>query len=108
MWWSAVGRSRSTCRCRDLRPGSRTPPRYEPRCRQRTARRAPTSGRAQRTIDGLLTRPVGRVVVRDPAPTADEFARLASELYLPGVDAVVGWFVWLAFEGRRLLVRHWE
>lgn len=35
------------------------------------------------------------MIVRDPAATPEEFARLAAGLNLPGADHVVGWSAWL-------------
>ena len=46
-------------------------------------------------LDDLLARPVGRVIVRDPAAAPEDFVRLSRELDLPGVDATVGWSAWL-------------
>jgi HAD superfamily hydrolase (TIGR01484 family) len=46
-------------------------------------------------LEELLAEPVGRVVVRDPAATPEEFVALVAEVDLPGVDAAVGWSAWL-------------
>ncbi|MEV0265873.1 HAD family hydrolase [Streptomyces sp. NPDC050617] len=43
----------------------------------------------------LLARPAGRVIVRDPAATPEEFARLAGEVDLRGTAHTVGWSAWL-------------
>jgi hydroxymethylpyrimidine pyrophosphatase-like HAD family hydrolase len=43
----------------------------------------------------LVARPVSRVIIRDPAATPAEFARLVDELDLPGADRSVGWSAWL-------------
>jgi hydroxymethylpyrimidine pyrophosphatase-like HAD family hydrolase len=46
-------------------------------------------------LDDLLAEPTSRVIVRDPAATAEEFTRLAGGLDLPGAAHVVGWSAWL-------------
>jgi Cof subfamily protein (haloacid dehalogenase superfamily) len=46
-------------------------------------------------VDELVRGPVSRVIIRDPAATADDFVALASKLGLHGTDYVVGWTAWL-------------
>jgi HAD superfamily hydrolase (TIGR01484 family) len=46
-------------------------------------------------IDELLAAEVSRVIIRDPAATADEFVDLAQRLGLHGINYVVGWTAWL-------------
>jgi hydroxymethylpyrimidine pyrophosphatase-like HAD family hydrolase len=46
-------------------------------------------------IDDIVARPVSRVIIRDPAATADDFVELAAKLGLHGTDYVVGWTAWL-------------
>ncbi len=46
-------------------------------------------------VDDLVRGPVSRVIIRDPAATADDFVELASKLGLHGTDYVVGWTAWL-------------
>jgi Cof subfamily protein (haloacid dehalogenase superfamily) len=46
-------------------------------------------------LDDLLAAEVSRVIIRDPASTADEFVALAGELGLHGTNYVVGWTAWL-------------
>jgi HAD superfamily hydrolase (TIGR01484 family) len=41
----------------------------------------------------IVAQPASRVIIRDPAATPEEFARLAAELELP--NASVGWTAWL-------------
>jgi HAD superfamily hydrolase (TIGR01484 family) len=46
-------------------------------------------------VDDLVRAPVSRVIIRDPAATADDFLALARGLGLHGTDYVVGWTAWL-------------
>jgi len=46
-------------------------------------------------VDEIVAGPVSRVIIRDPAATADDFVALASRLGLHGTDYVVGWTAWL-------------
>jgi hydroxymethylpyrimidine pyrophosphatase-like HAD family hydrolase len=46
-------------------------------------------------IEELVSRPVSRVIVRDPEATADDFVELGASLGLHGTDYVVGWTAWL-------------
>jgi HAD superfamily hydrolase (TIGR01484 family) len=46
-------------------------------------------------VDELVAGPVSRVIIRDPAATAEEFVDLASSLGLHGTDYVVGWTAWM-------------
>ena len=46
-------------------------------------------------VDELVAGPVSRVIIRDPAATADDFVELAARLGLHGTDYVVGWTAWL-------------
>jgi HAD superfamily hydrolase (TIGR01484 family) len=46
-------------------------------------------------VEDLVSRPVSRVIIRDPEATADDFVALAAELGLHGTDYVVGWTAWL-------------
>ncbi len=46
-------------------------------------------------IDELVRHPVSRVIIRDPAATADDFVDLAARLGLHGTDYVAGWTAWL-------------
>jgi HAD superfamily hydrolase (TIGR01484 family) len=46
-------------------------------------------------VDDLVAGPVSRVIIRDPAATADDFLELAERLGLHGTDYVVGWTAWL-------------
>ncbi|MDQ6688664.1 MAG: Cof-type HAD-IIB family hydrolase [Actinomycetota bacterium] len=46
-------------------------------------------------VDDLVAWPVSRVIIRDPAATAEEFIELARGLGLHGTDYVVGWTAWL-------------
>lgn len=52
----------------------------------------PITAPGQRVVNNP---PVGRVIVRDPSATTEEFIRLSRELDLSGVDATVGWSAWL-------------
>ena len=54
-------------------------------------------------VDELVAGPVSRVIIRDPAASADDFVELAARLGLHGTDYVVGWTAWLDLSaGRRL------
>jgi HAD superfamily hydrolase (TIGR01484 family) len=46
-------------------------------------------------VADLVAAPVSRVIIRDPAATADDFVALAKGLGLSGTDYVVGWTAWL-------------
>ncbi len=46
-------------------------------------------------VGDLLAAEVSRVIIRDPASTADEFVALAADLGLHGTSYVVGWTAWL-------------
>jgi len=46
-------------------------------------------------MDELVSRPVTRVIIRDPNSTDQEFMRLAEEVGLHGVSYFVGWTAWL-------------
>ena len=46
-------------------------------------------------VEDIVARPVSRVIIRDPAATADDFVELAGRLGLHGTDYVVGWTAWL-------------
>ena len=46
-------------------------------------------------LDDIVAGPVSRVIIRDPAATADDFVALAARLGLQGTDYVVGWTAWL-------------
>jgi len=46
-------------------------------------------------VDDLLAAEVSRVIIRDPAATADDFVALAADLGLHGTNYVVGWTAWL-------------
>ena len=46
-------------------------------------------------VRDIVARPVSRVIIRDPAATADDFVELAGRLGLHGTDYVVGWTAWL-------------
>ncbi len=46
-------------------------------------------------VADIIAGPVSRVIVRDPAATADDFVALAARLGLHGTDFVVGWTAWL-------------
>lgn len=43
----------------------------------------------------LIEEPVSRVIIRDPAATAEDFVKLAARLGLHGINYVVGWTAWL-------------
>lgn len=46
-------------------------------------------------VEDIVRQPVSRVIIRDPAATADDFVDLAARLGLHGTDYVVGWTAWL-------------
>jgi HAD superfamily hydrolase (TIGR01484 family) len=46
-------------------------------------------------VDEIVSRPVSRVIIRDPESSAEDFVALAEELGLHGTDYVVGWTAWL-------------
>lgn len=46
-------------------------------------------------VSDIVGEPVSRVIIRDPAATADDFIELAARLGLHGTDYVVGWTAWL-------------
>ena len=46
-------------------------------------------------VDDIVGEPVSRVIIRDPAATAEDFVELAAKLGLHGTDYVVGWTAWL-------------
>ena len=46
-------------------------------------------------VEDLVSRPVSRVIIRDPEQSAEDFVALARELGLHGTDYVVGWTAWL-------------
>jgi Cof subfamily protein (haloacid dehalogenase superfamily) len=46
-------------------------------------------------VEELVSRPVSRVIIRDPDATADDFVDLGARLGLHGTDYVVGWTAWL-------------
>ena len=46
-------------------------------------------------VADLVSRPVSRVIIREPDATADDFVALAAGLGLHGTDYVVGWTAWL-------------
>ncbi|WP_139979566.1 HAD family hydrolase [Nocardioides litoris] len=46
-------------------------------------------------LEELISRPVSRVIIRDPDATADDFVALSEDLGLHGTDYVVGWTAWL-------------
>jgi len=46
-------------------------------------------------VADIVGEPVSRVIIRDPAATADDFVELAARLGLHGTDYVVGWTAWL-------------
>ncbi len=46
-------------------------------------------------VDDLVSRPVSRVIIREPNATAEDFVALAAGLGLHGTDYVVGWTAWL-------------
>lgn len=46
-------------------------------------------------VEDLVAEPVSRVIIRDPAASAEEFLGLAERVGLHGIDYVVGWTAWL-------------
>lgn len=46
-------------------------------------------------VDDLASRPVTRVIVRDPGSSPEEFIELAERLGLHGVSYFIGWSAWL-------------
>ncbi len=46
-------------------------------------------------IEEMVSRPVSRVIIRDPEQSADDFVALAEGLGLHGTNYVVGWTAWL-------------
>lgn len=46
-------------------------------------------------VHDIVGEPVSRVIIRDPAATADDFVELAARLGLHGTDYVVGWTAWM-------------
>ncbi|SDB80907.1 HAD-superfamily hydrolase, subfamily IIB [Raineyella antarctica] len=46
-------------------------------------------------LDDLASRPVTRVIVRDPGSSPEEFIELAERLGLHGVSYFIGWSAWL-------------
>jgi hydroxymethylpyrimidine pyrophosphatase-like HAD family hydrolase len=46
-------------------------------------------------VGDIVGEPVSRVIIRDPAATADDFIGLAARLGLHGTDYVVGWTAWM-------------
>lgn len=46
-------------------------------------------------VEELVAEPVSRVIIRDPAASAEEFLGLAERVGLHGIDYVVGWTAWL-------------
>ena len=46
-------------------------------------------------VEDMVSRPVSRVIIRDPKATAEDFVKLAGSLGLHGTDYVVGWTAWL-------------
>jgi HAD superfamily hydrolase (TIGR01484 family) len=46
-------------------------------------------------VDDLVADHVSRVIIRDPAATAEDFVELGARLGLHGTDYVVGWTAWL-------------
>ena len=46
-------------------------------------------------VDEIVSRPVSRVIIRDPESSAEDFVALAEALGLHGTDYVVGWTAWL-------------
>lgn len=47
------------------------------------------------SVEEMVAEPVSRVIIRDPAATADDFVALGRRLGLHGTDYVVGWTAWL-------------
>lgn len=46
-------------------------------------------------VDDMVAGRVSRVIIRDPAASAEDFVELAAKLGLHGTDYVVGWTAWL-------------
>lgn len=46
-------------------------------------------------VADMVSGPVSRVIIRDPAATAEDFVNLAARLGLHGTDYIVGWTAWL-------------
>ncbi|WP_110207692.1 HAD family hydrolase [Nocardioides daejeonensis] len=46
-------------------------------------------------VEEMVSRPVSRVIIRDPEATVEDFERLAKELGLHGTDYVIGWTAWM-------------
>jgi hydroxymethylpyrimidine pyrophosphatase-like HAD family hydrolase len=46
-------------------------------------------------VEEMVAEPVSRVVIRDPAATAEDFVELGEKLGLHGTDYVVGWTAWM-------------
>jgi hydroxymethylpyrimidine pyrophosphatase-like HAD family hydrolase len=46
-------------------------------------------------VDNLVSRPVTRVIVRDPDSSPEDFIELAERLGLHGVSYFIGWSAWL-------------
>lgn len=46
-------------------------------------------------VSEMVSRPVSRVIIRDPEATAEDFVELAGRLGLHGTDYIVGWTAWL-------------
>jgi Cof subfamily protein (haloacid dehalogenase superfamily) len=46
-------------------------------------------------VEEMIAEPVSRVIVRDPAATAEDFVATAAKLGLHGTNYVVGWTAWL-------------
>jgi HAD superfamily hydrolase (TIGR01484 family) len=46
-------------------------------------------------VEEMIAEPVSRVIIRDPAATADDFVATAERLGLHGTNYVVGWTAWL-------------
>ena len=47
------------------------------------------------SVHQMVAEPVSRVIIRDPAASAEDFVDLAARLGLHGTDYVVGWTAWL-------------
>lgn len=47
------------------------------------------------TVDELVSRPVTRVIIRDPDGKAEDFIALAEQLGLAGTNYFIGWTAWL-------------
>jgi len=46
-------------------------------------------------VEDMIAQPVSRVIIRDPAATAEDFVATAERLGLHGTNYVVGWTAWL-------------